>query len=72
MSIPVPFVLALLGLIVSARTKLHAMLAGQPVTIPVLWLLFATVVLLTGIVFLVLLRLLIRDGLSLRPVKVNT
>ena len=48
------------------------MLGGQPVTIPVLWLLFATVVLLTGIVFVVLLRLLIRDGLSLRPVKVNT
>ena len=65
-------VLAFLGLIVSANTKLHAMLAGQPVTIPVLWLVFATVVLLVAIVFLVLLRLLIRDGLSLRPVKVNT
>jgi hypothetical protein len=65
-------VLGFVGLIVSANTKLHAMLAGQPVTIPVLWLVFATLLLLVGIVFLILLRLLIRDGLSLRPVKVNT
>jgi hypothetical protein len=60
--------LALLGLIVSARVRLNAVVLGQPVSVPVLWLVFAAVVLLLAIVVLVLLRLLIRDGLRLRPV----
>ena len=65
MTVLISAVLGFVGLVVSANTKLHAMLAGQPVTIPVLWLVFATVVLLAGIVFLVVLRLLIRE---FRPV----
>jgi hypothetical protein len=68
---PVPFVLALLGLIVSAQTKLHAVILGQQVSVPVLWLAAAAVVLLLAAVVLVLLRLLLRDGLRLRPVMVN-
>lgn len=36
--------LVLLGLVVSARTRLSAVVAGQPVSVPVLWLVFAAVV----------------------------
>ena len=63
---------ALAGLIVSARTRVNATVLGQPVSMPVLWLVFATVVLLLAALVLVLLRLLIRDGLRLRPRMVNT
>lgn len=57
--------LALLGLIVSARTRLTATVAGQPVSCPVLWLVFAAAVMSLSALVLVLLYLIIRD---LRPV----
>jgi hypothetical protein len=59
-------------LIVSAVTKLHAVIFGQPVVIPALWLVLAIVTLLVFAFALVLLRLLIQDGLHLRPVVVRT
>jgi hypothetical protein len=62
----------LAALIVSARTGLNATVLGQPVSMPVLWLVFAAVVLLLAAAVLVLLRLLIRDGLRLRPRMVPT
>lgn len=62
----------LAGLIVSARTRVNAAVLGQPVSVPVLWLVFAAVVLLLAALVLVLLRLLVRDGLRLRPRMVNT
>jgi len=64
--------LALLGLIVSARTRLNAVVVGQPVSVPVLWLVFAAVVLALAALVLVLARLLVRDGLRLRPRVVTT
>jgi hypothetical protein len=57
--------LALLGLIVSARTRLSAVVLGQPVSMPVLWLIAAIMVLALFVAVLVLVRLLVRD---LRPV----
>jgi hypothetical protein len=57
--------LALLALIVSARTRLTATVLGQPVSVPLLWLIAATIVLALAALVLVLLYLIIRD---LRPV----
>jgi hypothetical protein len=62
----------LAALIVSARTRVNARVLGQPVSMPVLWLVAAAVVLLLAALVLVLLRLLVRDGLRLRPRMVNT
>jgi hypothetical protein len=50
--------LVLLGLVVSARTRLNAVVLGQPVSVPVLWLVAAAVVLALAAVVLVLLRML--------------
>jgi hypothetical protein len=72
MTAPVSLVLVLLGLVASARIRLSGVIFGQPVSVPLLWLVFATVVLLLLAVVLVLLRLLIREGLCLRPVVRNT
>lgn len=61
-------VLAFVGLIVSAQTKLHAVLLGQPISVPVLWLIAAAIVLLLAAFVLYLLRSILRDGgLLLRP-----
>jgi len=62
----------LAGLILSARTRVNAIVLGQPVSVPVLGLVFAALVLLLAALVLVLLRLLVRDGLRLRPRMVNT
>lgn len=61
MTAPVSFVLAVIGLIVSANTKLHAVLLGQPVTIPALWLVFAGLVLALLALVLHLIRLTARE-----------
>ena len=68
---PVALVLGVVLLIVSALTKLHAVVAGQQVTIPALWLVLAAIVLALAIMLLVLIRLIVRDGLRLRPVVMN-
>jgi len=65
-------VLVLLVLAVSAQTRLNATVLGQPVSVSALWLLLAAVVLLLAAMVLVLLRLLVRDGLCLRPRVVST
>ena len=69
---PLSVLLAFLGLVVSANTKLHTVILGHAVICPVLWLIFAALVLTLATVVLVLLRLLLRDGLRLRPMVVNT
>lgn len=49
----------LIGLIVSAQAKLHAVIFGQPVAVPVLWLLVAVVLLvLAALVLCLVLRIL--------------
>jgi hypothetical protein len=58
MVIPVPLILAAIGVFWSSTVKLHAVIFGQPVQVPVLWLIGAAVVLaLAGFVLL-----LIRNG----------
>ncbi len=65
---PAALVLALLGLAVSARTRLTGTVLGQPLSIPVLWLIAAGVVLALAAAVLCVLRVLARDGgLRLRP-----
>jgi hypothetical protein len=71
--IPVPgAVLIVIGVIVSAVTKLHAVVLGRPVTVPALWLVALAVVLALAIMLLWLIRVMVRDGLRLRPVVVRT
>jgi hypothetical protein len=64
-------VLVFLALVVTAQTRLNAVVMGQPVSVPVLWLIAAIVMLLLAVVVLVLVRLLLADGLRLRPKPVN-
>jgi phosphate/sulfate permease len=70
-SAPLSLVLAFLGLVVAAKTRLNAVVMGQPVSVPVLWLIAAIVVLLLAALVLVLLRLLLADGLRIRPRMAN-
>ena len=65
-------VLAVVALVVSARTRLDAVILGRPVSVP--WLGIVAVVLVLALAALVLhlARLLARDGLRLRPVVVRT
>ncbi len=73
MSTPVQLLLAFLALLVSARTRLTATVVGQPVAVPVLWLVAAAVVLALAAAVLYLLRSILRGGgLLLRPRVVNT
>ena len=65
-------VLAVLALAVSARTRLDAVILGRPVSVPVLMVVAAVVVLVLAALVLVLARLLLRDGLRLRPRMVAT
>ncbi len=66
---PAALVLAVIGLAVSARTRLTGTVLGQPLSIPVLWLIAAAVVLALAAAVLALLRMILRDGgLRLRPV----
>lgn len=60
-------------LVVSARTRLNAVVLGQPVSVPVLWLIAAAVVFALAVAVLWLLRGAVRDGgwLRLRPVVMN-
>ncbi|MGH3194192.1 MAG: hypothetical protein ACRDPY_42245 [Streptosporangiaceae bacterium] len=65
--------LALLALIVSARTRLTATVLGQPVSIPALWLIAAAVVLALAAMVLWLVRSILRDGgLWIAPRRVGT
>lgn len=72
MSAPVQLALALLGLIISARTRFTLTVHGAAVSVPLLWLVAAVLVLALAALVLVLARLLLRDGLRLRPVVVST
>lgn len=67
MALPVPIVIAIIGLFWSSTVKLHAAILGAQFTIPVLWLIAAAVVLAITAAVLWLLRSLIRDGLRQPP-----
>jgi hypothetical protein len=72
MTAPVSLVLVLLGLVASARIRLNAVIFGLPVSVTLLGIVIVVLVLLLTALVLILLRLLLRDGLRLRPVVVNT
>jgi len=63
---------AFLGLVVAARTRLTMTVASLPVSVPVLLVAAVILVLALAAVILVLARLLVRDGLRLRPRVVTT
>jgi hypothetical protein len=67
MTAPVQLVLAFLALLVAARTRVTGVVLGQSVSVPVLGVVGLAVALALVVVVLVLLRLLVRDGLCLRP-----
>ena len=71
MSAPAWLGLAILGLVVSARTRLTGTVLGQPVSVPVLGVIALAVVLALAVVALALVRSILRDGLRLRPAAVN-
>jgi hypothetical protein len=60
-------VIAVIGLFVSARTKVNAVVFGQHLSIPVLWLMAAIIILALLAAVLWLARLLAAEGLRQRP-----
>jgi len=71
---PMLLVLAFAGLVVSAQARLNAVILGQPVSVPVLWLVALGVVLTLAAVVLWLIRSAVCDGgfWRLRPRVVGT
>jgi hypothetical protein len=69
---PVALVLAVVALVVSAVTKLHAVILGQPVVMPWLFVVAVIIALALAVALLFMIRLMVRDGLRLRPVVVRT
>jgi len=69
---PLSLLFALVALVVCARIRLSGVILGQPVSVPALLLVAAVLVLVLAVLVLVLLRLLLCDGLRLRPVVVRT
>lgn len=65
MTAPVAIVLAV---IVSARLRLTGAVGGVPFAVPLLLVIGAVVVLALAVAVLAAARLLLRDGLRLRPV----
>lgn len=61
MSAPVSFLLAVLGLIVSAQVRLNATVLGQHFSVPVLGLIFAVLILTLAVIALALARSLARE-----------
>lgn len=71
-TVAIRLLLAVLGLAVSARTRLTATVHGAHFAVPVLWLLAAAVVLALAAAVLYLARSVVRDGgLRLRPRMVS-
>lgn len=64
-------IFAVIGFGVAAQTRLNGVVLGQPVSVPVLWLVAAIVALLILAAVLYLARLLILDGMRLRPGSVG-
>lgn len=67
MTAPVQVLLAVLAVVSSARAHLTAVVGHTPVTVPVLLLVAVVVVLALAVAVLLAVRLLVREGLRLRP-----
>jgi len=66
MTIPVPL-LVVVSLIISGYTRLHAVILGRPVSVPLLLLIAAAVMLALLAAVLWLLRSVLRDGFRSSP-----
>ena len=66
MTIPLPL-LAVLGLIASAWTRINAVILGRPVSVPVIGILALAVVLTLTVAVLLLLRSVMRPGFRSSP-----
>ena len=66
MTIPIP-ILIVGSVVASAFTRLNGVILGKPVSVSPLLLIAIAVILALAIGLLWMLRLLIRDGLRLRP-----
>jgi hypothetical protein len=67
--------LVIIGLIISAHARLNAVIFGQPVSVPALWLVAVAVVLTLAGFVLVMVRLILRDrqpAYQQKPVYVVT
>lgn len=62
MTFPVSLLLAFIGLFVSARIRLSAVVFGQPVSVPLLGLIGAVAILILTVALLLLVRQVIREG----------
>ena len=68
-TLAIRILIAVLGVAVSARTRLTAVVAGQAYSVPVITVVAVVVVLLRVAVVLLVARSVVRDGgLRLRPV----
>ena len=68
MTAPVQLVLAVVGLVAAARTRLSGVVLGLPVNVPVLLLVSVMLVLVLAALVLWIVRCIVRDGgLRLRP-----
>lgn len=67
--IPVAIVV---GVVISAYTKLNAVVLGRPVSVPLLMLVGVAVLLALLLGLAVVVRAILRDGRRLRPVYVIT
>jgi hypothetical protein len=72
MTAPLSLLLALIGLVVSARVRLGVVIFGRPVSVPLLGLVLVVLVLVLTAIVLALARSLIREGLCLRPKVART
>ena len=72
MSAPARLAALLLVLLVAANTRLNAVVAGQPVSVPALWLIALAVLIALALAMLLVFRTIMRDGgLFLRPRTVS-
>ena len=62
MTAPVQLVLAVLGLVAAARTRLSGVVLGLPVNVPVLLLVSAVLLLALAALVLWIVRCIVRDG----------
>ena len=68
----IPAGVFLVVIVVSAVTRLHAVVFGAQVSIPYVGIVAVLVALALVAAILVMVRLMVRDGLRLRPVVVRT
>jgi hypothetical protein len=64
---PVALALGVVALLVSAVTRLNAVVLGRPVSVPYIGIIAVIIALALAVMVLYLVRVILRDGLRLRP-----